>query len=148
MTLIEDLKKIIADIPAEIQEKNGLYSFEFLVAERKVFFSKKKLTYSAKFRINEESKEVKFTEMLKESGFGLSSGGESFDGEMSAGFGFKTESYNTLSGTREGTIEEQSDLFGKKYEYKFNFGSIRKKFEEKAQENNYNFSYQITSIGL
>ncbi|MFH0969097.1 MAG: hypothetical protein V1804_01180 [Patescibacteria group bacterium] len=148
MVLFDELKKIVSEIPAELNEKKGIYSFEVLVAERKAFLSRKKLTYSAKFRINEEGKEVKFTEMLKESGSGLSSGGGGFNGEMSAGFGFKTESYNTLSGAREGNIEEQSNLFGKKYEYKFDFGAIRKKFEEKAKENGYQFSYQITSIGL
>jgi hypothetical protein len=148
MALIDELKTIVSEIPAELQEKDGIYSFETLVAERKAFLSKKKLTYSAKFRINGEGKEIKFTEMLKESGSGLSSGGTGFDGEMSAGFGFKTESYNTLSGAREGTIEEQSSLFGKKYEYKFDFGAMRKKFEEKAKENGYQFAYQITSIGL
>jgi hypothetical protein len=67
---------------------------------------------------------------------------------MSTGFGFKTESFNTFSGAREGNIEEQSNLFGKKYEYKFDFGAMRKKFEEKAKESGYKFSYQITSIGL
>jgi len=148
MAIADDLKKIVSEAPAEIKEKNGVFSFEVLVAERKAFLSKKKLTYSAKFRINEEGKEVKFTEMLKESGSGLSSGGGGFDGEMSTGFGFKTESFNTLSGAREGNIEEQSNLFGKKYEYKFDFGAMRKKFEEKAKENGYKFSYQITSIGL
>jgi hypothetical protein len=148
MALIDDLKAIVSAIPAEMEEKNGKYSFETVVAERKSFLSKKKLTYSAKFRIDEEKKEVKFTEMLKESGFGLSSGGDSLDSNMSPGFGFKTESYNTFSGAREGTIEEQSNLFGKKYDYKFDFGAMRKKFNEKSKENGYQFSYQVTSIGL
>lgn len=148
MALIDDLRAIVSAAPAELQEKDGTYSFEILVAERKAFLSKKKLAYSAKFRIDEDGKELKFTEMLKESGSGLSSGGGGFDGEMSAGFGFKTESYNTLSGARKGTIEEQSDLFGKKYEYKFDFGALRKRFEEKTKENGYQFSYQITSMGL
>lgn len=145
MAIIDDFKKLVSEAPAEIKEKNEIYSFEFLVAERKAFLSRKKLMYSAKFRIDETKKEVKFTEMLKESGFGLSSG---MGDDMSPGFGFKTESYNTLSGAREGNIEEQSNLFGKKYDYKFDFGAMRKKFEEKAKENGYQFSYQITSIGL
>lgn len=147
MEIIDELKKIISEIPTNFNEKNGIYSFEVLVAERKAFLSRKKLVYSAKFRVNEEGKEVKFTEMLKESGFGLTSGG-GFDDSMSPGFGFKKESYNTLSGAREGNIEEQSNLFGKKYEYNFDFGEIRKKIEEKVKENGYKFSYQVTSIGL
>ncbi|MHB1324864.1 MAG: hypothetical protein ACYC0L_01460 [Thermoleophilia bacterium] len=34
------------------------------------------------------------------------------DGDMSPGFGFKKETYKTGAGPREGTIEEQSTLFG------------------------------------
>jgi len=146
MNLLEEIKKIVAEIPAEMTEKKGVWTFHVLVAERKVFLSKKKLTYKAQFRLDDEKKELKFTEMLKESGFGMTAG--TGDLEMSPGFGFKTEKYNTLSGAREGTIEEQSDLFGKKYEYKFDFGKIRKSIEEKAKEAGYQFSYQITSIGL
>jgi hypothetical protein len=145
MALIDDIKTIVLAIPMELQEKNGIYSFEATIAERKTFLSRKKLTYKGKFRIDEEKKTVKFTEMLKESGFGLSSG---TDDGISPGFGFKTESYNTFSGAREGTIEEQSNLFGKKYDYTFDYGKIRKQIEEKAKEAGYQFSYQITSIGL
>lgn len=39
-------------------------------------------------------------------------------------------------------------LIGKKYDYTFNYGKIRKQIEEKAKEAGYQFSYQITSIGL
>ena len=148
MALLDELKKVVGEVPAELSEKNGLFAFEAVVAERKAFLSKKKLTYSAKFRIDEAKKEVRFTEMLKESGFGLTSGGGGMDDGMSPGFGFKTESYNTMSGAREGTIEEQSNLFGKKYDYSFDFGAIRKKMEMAAREAGYNFAYQITSIGL
>ncbi|MHB8159666.1 MAG: hypothetical protein ACYDGS_04125 [Thermoleophilia bacterium] len=54
---------------------------------------------------------IRFSEMLKESGSGVSGGG-GFDGDMSPGFGFKKETYKTGAGPREGTIEEQSTLFG------------------------------------
>ncbi len=146
MTVIEELKKIVADIPSVINEKDEKYSFEILIAERKAFLSKKKLIYCAQFHVHEQEKEVKFTEMLKESGVGMNSG--IGDDGIGTGFGFKTESYNTLSGAREGNIEEQSDLFGKKYNYNFDFGKIRKSFEKKTEELGYKFSYQITSMGL
>lgn len=142
MALIDDLKKLTAGLPAELSEKNGQFSFEMLIAERKAFLSKKKLTYQARFSLDEANKKLNFTEMLKESGFGLSSGG-GFDSEMSPGFGFKTETYNTLSGARKGTIKEQSDLFGKKYDYQFDFEKIRKQFEEKAAAAGYQFEYSV-----
>ena len=146
MSVIDDLTKIVADLPAQLSEKEGIYSFEIRVAERKAFLSKKTLTYSAKFCINDEEKTIKFTGMLKESGSGFNAGG--MDGEMSAGFGFKTETYNTMSGAREGSIQEQSDLFGKKYTYDFDFARIRTMVETAATQNDYIFAYQITSIGL
>jgi len=37
--LIDEVKKIVAGIPAELKEKKGLYSFELTVAERKVMFA-------------------------------------------------------------------------------------------------------------
>ena len=146
MSITDELKNIVSGIPAKINEKKGVYEFEVQLAERKAFLTKQKLIYSAKFRVDEQAKEVRFTEMLKESGSGVSTGGASDD--MSPGFGFKKETYNTFSGTRSGTIEEQSSLFGKKYEYKFDYGAIRKKFESKAKEQGYKFTYKITGSGL
>lgn len=146
MSMTDELKNVVKGIPSEIKEKKGIYSFEVQIAERKALLSKQKLIYSAKFRIDDGNREVRFTEMLKESGAGLSSGGS--DIEMSPGFGFKKESYNTLSGPRAGTIEEQSNLFGKKYEYRFDFGGIRRIFESKAKEQGYRFTYKVTDAGL
>jgi len=146
MSINDELKNIVSGIPAKISEKKGIYEFEVTIAERKAFLSKQKLVYSAKYRVDEQNKEVRFTETLKESGAGMSSG--SIDSGMSPGFGFKKESYNTMSGAREGNIEEMSKLFGKKYEYKFDFGAVRNKFESKAKENGYRFTYKITSSGL
>ncbi len=145
MSIIEAIKSNLKDVAGEWSEKKGIHAFETVIAERKSFLSRKKLTYSAKLRVDDAAKQIKFTEMLKESGFGLTSGAG--DG-MSPGFGFKTESYNTLSGSREGSIKEQSDLFGKKYEYKFDWGTVRHGVEEVAKQNGYQFKYQITSIGL
>lgn len=144
--LNDDIKKIAADIPAQIKENKGIYTMEFTVAERKAFLSKKKLSYIAKFRIDEAKKELRFTEMLKEEGSGLSTGG-GFD-DMSPGFGFKVETYKTGAGPRESTIKEQSDLFGKSYSYKFDFNTVRPKIEKAATDAGFAFKYLITPIGL
>jgi hypothetical protein len=140
----DEIKQVFSGIPTEFTEKKGLITAEYVVAERKSFLSKKRLVYIAKFRVDERAREVRFTEMLKESGSGLSVG----DGDMSAGFGFKKETGKTGMAGREGSIEEQSTLFGKKYSYTFNFGTIRKAIEEKARTAGYAFKYQITPIGL
>ena len=58
--LIDEIKKYVEGIPAILKEKRGVYSVEFTVAEGKVFLSKKKLAYSAKFRIDEEDQKAAF----------------------------------------------------------------------------------------
>ena len=142
--LVDDIKEIARGIPADLKEKKGVYSIEFTVAERKVFLSKKKLTYSAKFRVDEEKKELRFTEMLKEASSGMSSG----DGEFGSGFGFKKETLRTGVGPRQGTIHEQSELFGKQYTYKYDFSKVRNSMESEAVKAGYAFKYQVTPIGL
>ena len=143
--MIEEIKKALESCDGEWKEKKGVWEFSATIAERKAFLSKKKLTYSAKMRIDDDAKVVKFSEMLIEAGSGFTSGG-GFDDGMSAGFGFKTESYNTTSGAREGSIEEQSNLFGKKFEYKFDYKEIRSKAEEAAKSADYRFEYQILPV--
>ncbi|KKP65525.1 MAG: hypothetical protein UR64_C0026G0009 [Candidatus Nomurabacteria bacterium GW2011_GWE1_35_16] len=128
--MIDDIKKSLDSYTGDWSEKKGLYEF--------------KLTYSFKMRIEEESKVVKFSEMLMEAGSGFTSGG--YDDGMSTGFGFKTETYNTTNGGREGNIQEQSDLFGKKYEYTFDYKDIRSKVEEVAKGEGYIFEYQILPV--
>ena len=142
--LLDDINTIVTAIPAQLKERKGLYSFEFTVAERKAFLSTKKLIYRAAFRIDEVIKELRFSEMLKESGSGISSG---IDG-MSPGFGFRAETYKTGMGPREGNIAEQSALFGKQYNYSFDYSKIRKDIEAAAVKAGYGFKYLITSIGL
>ena len=145
MDLPEEIKQVFAAFPAKISETNGLFTVEYVVAERTSFLSKRKLVYIAKYRIDANLREVRFTELLKESGSGLSGGG-GFD--SSPGFGFRTETYTTGSGPREGTIEEQSNLFGATYTYTFDFRAIREAVENKAQQAGFAFRYQITSLGL
>jgi len=127
------------------KDKKGILEFSITIAERKSFLSTKKLTYSARMKVDDASKTVTFSEMLMEAGSGLSSG-NSFDDGMSTGFGFKTESYNTMSGSREGNIEEQSDLFGKKFDYKFDYKEIRSIVESTAKTAGYEFKYQILPV--
>lgn len=141
----EVVEKIANELGGNLAEKKGILRVEATIAERKAFLSRKKLTYSFQVKIDDEKKEVKFSEMLKEAGSGFSSGG-GFDGEMSTGFGFKKESYNTLSGAREGTIEEDSKLFGKTYEYKFDWSKTRKEIETAAEKEGYKFAYSILPL--
>ena len=138
--LLDEIQKIAAAIPAEMIAKKGVYTLRAVIAERKAFLTTKKLTYQAKIKIDETAKEVHFTEMLKEAGAGLSAGG---DLDMGPGIGFKAETYNTMSGARQGTIQEQSNLFGKKYEYKFSYEKLRNDIQAQVEKFGYKFVYTI-----
>jgi hypothetical protein len=148
MSVGGEISTFARDFDAKLSDKKGIYTLEKTIAERKVMLSKKKLEYIAKFRVDDDAKLVKFTEMLKESGSGFSSGGMGYDDGMSTGFGFKAESYKSGSGGREGSIEEQSTLFGKDYSYDFDYAEVRKKIEDIAEKEGYEFKYQVTPIGL
>ncbi|MBI4389633.1 MAG: hypothetical protein HY580_05580 [Nitrospinae bacterium] len=140
MSLRDEIGKIAADLLLELREKGDVFSLEKVVAERKAFLTRKKLVYSARLAIDDEERILTFSESLKETGFGLSSGGDS---DTTSGFGFKAETYKTRAGPREGTIEEQSNLFGKTYNYSFDFAKIRGRFEALAGQAGYAFHYKI-----
>ena len=142
--LVDEIKEFVEGIPATLKEKRKVYSVKFTVAERRVFLSKKKLTYSAKFRVDEDKKELRFTETLTESGSGISAG----DSDVGPGFGFKKESYKTGIGPREGSIKEQSELFGEQYSCTFDFSRVRTSIERLAIDAGYTFKYQIIPLGL
>jgi hypothetical protein len=144
--LMEALRAAVAAIPAELRAgKKGACEFERLVAERKAFLSRKRLVYRASFRLDDQGRKLHFTEALKESGFGLSSGGG--DMEMSAGAGFRKGVYRSGTQGLEGGIEEQSRLFGKDYKYSFDYGAVRNRFREIADEFGYAFEYHILGLG-
>ncbi len=142
--LLDEINYFVSDLPSRLIEKNGRYSFEFIIAERKAFLSTKKLLYRAVFRIDDVQKEISFSDMLKESGSGISSG---IDG-MAPGFGFKAETYNTFTGARIGNIAEQSELFEKKYNYTFDYSRVRIGIEIISAKAGFGFRYQITTISL
>ncbi len=131
---LQDLVRSYPKVKIKVKKKKGTCRFSFVVAERKVFLSRKRLTYAARYRVNEEKKEVVFSEMLRETSSGL------FGGSGSSMSGY---SVNTLSGARKGNISEQSRLFGRKYDYSFDFESVRDRFREIAEENGYGFVYKI-----
>jgi hypothetical protein len=142
--IIEEIKKALQSCDGKWSEKKGLWTFSTTIAERKAFLSTKKLTYTAKIRVDENSGVVRFSEMLSEAGSGFSSGG--IDDGISPGFGFKTETYNTTKGARQGTIEEQSKLFGKDYTYRFDYQEIRVKVKDFAEKSDFRFEYQVLPL--
>lgn len=144
--LLNDIQKSLVNYNGKWQEKKGVWEYSAVIAERKVFLSKKKLTYSMRLKPDEAARVVYFSEILNEAGSGLSTGGES-DGGMSAGFGFKTETYNTFKGGgRQGSIEEQSRLFGKDYTYQFDYSAIRNQVKALVEQAGFRFEYQVLPV--
>jgi len=99
----EKIKEVLIELgknyPAPFKEKKGnIFLLDFLVAKRGTFLNIQKLTYSARLRIDEQNKQVKFFEILKEIGAGLGSGGAD---EFSTGFGFKLKK-TVLMGEKKG----------------------------------------------
>ncbi len=142
----ENIRRVLEPYGGEWKEKKGVWEWSVVIAERKAFLSKKKLTYSARMRFDDALKSIVLSEMLVESGSGLSSGGGGLDDGMSSGFGFRTESYNTTGGARAGHIAEQSNLFGKTYQYSFDWQEIRTRVEAVANANGYRFDYQMLPV--
>jgi len=136
--LLQLIQAYAKSIPADFKEKKGSCDLSFTVAERKAFLSKQKLTYQAKFRIDDQEKTVRFAEILKEASSG-----------MDAGVDFQTTSYSTGKGGQQNSvIEQQSQQFGKKYDYQFDFKKVRGQIEDFAKEAGFKFEYQITFKGL
>lgn len=140
MDVREEIRNIVEAIPAVLNEKKGIFSFSVTVAERRTLLNRQKLVYGARFRIDDGTRELVYSEMLKEKGFGLGIGGGA-EG-MSPGYGFKKSAYKTGMGPREETIEEQSSLLDKKYNYTFDFGEIRKRIQAAAAAAGYAFTYR------
>ena len=135
MSLVDELKNLAEDLSATWRQRGkDRYIMRKTLAERKVLLAKKKLVYTATFRLKERKNELIFSERLTETSGGLI-------GMM--GSDCKLESWNTLSGAREGSIEQQSTLFGKRYDYTFNYGRIREQVQEICERHGYHFQYRI-----
>jgi hypothetical protein len=106
-----------------------------VLAERKAFLSKKKLTYKCKARADDATRTVRFWEMLMEKSSGISSGGDDF----APGGGFSAGTYKTGGKERSGSIEEVSRLFGKDYDYTWDYAAVRNALRGVAETRGYRF---------
>jgi len=138
--IVKMVRSSIQDIPGEFQDKKEVFCLDCVIAERKAFLSKQKLSYTARFKVDDTAKEVTFTEMLKEESSGLGAGGTD---DMSPGFSFRKSSSSSGPGGLEGVVDQQSSLFGKKYDYTFDYKKVRATVKEAAETEGYSFIYKI-----
>ena len=144
--LIEEIKRIASEIPAELREDKGLFTLECAVGEKRVLITRQRYVYRAKFRINEKKREIRFTEMLKESDFGVSMGADAVD---SLGFGFlKKGTDQTEARPKVGAGKEPPEPSDKDESDTVDFSRIRNMIEAAAVEAGYTFKYKLTSFGL
>jgi hypothetical protein len=145
MPAADEIRAYFSTLPAaKVAGKGQNGEVKMVIAEQKSFLSKKSVEYSAKFAVDDSARTVRFFEMLKESGSGMSGG----DGDFGGGWGVSKETYKTGPGGREGTIEQQGSLLGKKFAFAFDYGRIRNDVRAIAERNGYQLAYQITPKGL
>ena len=136
MSLTDDLAAASGALPVRLEpQKDGSLAGEAVLAERKAFLSKKKLTYKCKARVDEGARVVRFWEMLIEKGSGVSSGGDDFG----PGGGFSAGTYKTGGKERSGSIETVSSLFGKDYSYQWDFAAVRTGLQQVAAAAGYSW---------
>jgi hypothetical protein len=134
MSLTDDLAAASAALPVRLtHQKDGTLKGEAVLAERKSFLSKKKLTYSCKARVDDAVRTVRFWEMLVEKGSGMSSGMD----DVAPGIGFSAGTYKSGGKERSGSIEEASSLFGKDFDYQWDFAAVRTALQQVASAAGY-----------
>lgn len=137
--ILQRVRERLPDGIGEFQSKKEVFSLERVIAERKAFLSRQKLLYTARFRVDEQAREVRFTEMLTERKSGLGAGGS----DLGPGVGSKKSSFAAGTGGLEGVVDERSSLFGQKYDYTFDYKQVRSAVKEAAEAENYAFNYKI-----
>lgn len=148
-TIKEALLELGQSLPSRfIEAKNEILWMTYVVAERKSFLNKQKLSYRCRIKIDDNRKVLVFFEILSEVGSGMSTGGDFGNSSVSSGFGFKAEKTSYRSGGREGTIEEQNVLFGKKYEYSFDYKKIREDIKAVAEKFGYGFEITLRESSI
>lgn len=136
---------LFQELGAKVGGKGQSGDVSIVIAEQKSFLSKKKVEYSAKFKVQDDERVVRFFEILKESGSGMS-GGDA--GDTGGGWGFSKETYKTGAGGREGSIEAQGSLLGNRYAFTFDYAKIRVGVQAIAEHHGYRLDYQLTPKGL
>jgi hypothetical protein len=137
--IMKTIRSVITGLPGDFNSDDGLHSLTSVIAERKGFFSRRKLTFTARFRVNEETREVIYNETLVEKKSGLGAG----TGEGISGFGFRKWKTASGPGGLEGVLEEQSEMFRRKYGFTFRFQQIRDAVRKLVEDEGYTFKHQI-----
>jgi hypothetical protein len=124
-----------------VQQSAQQLTLQRVVAERKAFLSTAKLEYRATISLDDARRTARFTELLKESGSGLTSGGgEDGDFGTATGFGFQKSTYNSRTDGIAESIEEQAARLGTKYAPGFPYAEVKGQLGRMCAAAGYSFS--------
>ncbi len=136
--IMNTIRSLITGLPGDFQSDEGLHSLTSVVAERKGFFSRRKLPFTARFRVNEETREVVYNETSWKKRAARAGNGE-------GNIGFASGKWKIASGPGglEGVLEEQSEMFRRRYGFTFRFQQIRDAVRTLVEKEGYTFKHQI-----
>ena len=136
--VVAELRRLADAWGFEWGQRGDVITLKRVIAEHSAFMATARLEYQARVRVDDARWEVHFTELLKESGSGLTSGDD--DG-MSPGFGIQKTSYNTATDGIQEAIEDQVARYGKKFTIDFRYDLVRDQVKSIADIAHYAFRY-------
>ncbi len=137
--IMKTIRNLITGNSGDSRRSGGLWELTSVIAEKKGFFSTGKLTFSAKFRVNEADKEVIYNEALFEKIMGL----DAKFGRGFSRFGLRKLKTGSGPGGLDSIFSDHSDLIGKQDGYTFRFRQIRNAVKKAVEEEGYTFRHHL-----
>ena len=141
-----DLRQTITEmgktVPGQFEpQKDGSARMEAVIAERKAFLSKKKLDLHLPLQGRRAGQR---SALLRDAqGIGLRRHKRRGQRRDEHGLRLQEGDLQHLRERANGSIEEQSKLFGKDYSYKFDFGTFRGAVRKAAEGAGYRFEVKL-----
>lgn len=137
--IMKTIRNLVTGNSSDFRRVGGLYEVSSVIAQKKGFFSSGKLTFSAKFRVNEAAREVIYNESLIEKIMGL----EAKYGRGFSRFGMRKLKTGAEPGGMESIFSDGSDLLKKRDGYTFKFRQIRQAVKKAVEEEGYTFRHHL-----
>ena len=117
----------------EVQETGKMLVFTKILGERRLLFLRQRVVFKARFRLDEEKRELRVHEELWERGAGLA---------RETGAGSQKEVCE-LGKKREGQISARFSLLSSRFRFEFDHTQFHQELENLAQKFGYTVRYQV-----
>ena len=117
----------------EVQETGKMLVFTKILGERRLLFLRQRVVFEARFRVDEEKRELQVQEALWEKGVGFS---------LESGVGGQKEVYQ-LGRKREGNISARFSLLASRFQFSFDYTKFHQELENLAQKFGYTVRYRV-----